>query len=132
MCSLWSGNGTDHSLSGNGEVTVTIVDGTGATDDTLTASASKCTLHLGTIDLGSSAYVSGGNVTFTGNGSNASVVAYRAASETVEVELGGTKGGTGKVAQVGSSVATLTPDPVLSDEFGNAFPTFATATATQF
>jgi hypothetical protein len=132
MCSLWSGNSSDHSLSGNGEVTVTIVDGTGTADDTVNVSASKCTLHLGTIDLGSSAYVSGGNVTFTGNGSNASTVEYTAGSETVEVQLGGTKGGAGKVAQVGSSVATLTPDPALADEFANAFPTFATTTATQF
>jgi hypothetical protein len=132
MCSLWSGNGSDHSLSGNSEVTVTIVDGTGATNDTVTVTASKCTLHLGTIDLGSSAYVNTGNATFTGNGSNASTVEYKAGSESVEVELGGTKGGTGKIVQVGSSVATLTADPALTDEFGNTFPTFATTTATQF
>jgi hypothetical protein len=132
VCSLWSGNTTNHSLSGNNEVTVTIVDGTGATHDSVTVGASKCTLHLGTIDLGSSAYVSGGNATFTGTGSNASSVEYKASTNTLEVELGGTKGGLGKVAQVSSSAATLTPDTNLTDEFGNVFPAFTTATTSEF
>ncbi len=131
MCSLWSGNTSNHSLTGNGEVTVTVTNGSGSGDDTLSVSASKCTLHLGTIDLGSGSYVSGGNVTFSGNGSNASTVEYNATSHTLEVGLG-SQGGSGKTAQVSSSAATLTPEASLTDEFGNTFAPFTTAVTAQF
>ncbi len=131
MCSLWSGNTSNHSLTANNEVTVTLADGSGSSDDTLSVSASRCTFHLGTIDLGSNAYVSGGNATFSGNGSNSSTVEYDASTEMLEVELGG-KGGSGTVKQVGSSAATLTPDANLTDEYGNAFAPFTTSTTTQF
>jgi hypothetical protein len=131
LCSAWSGNGSDHELSGNNEVTVTVADGPGATDDSLTVSSSKCTFHLGTIDLGSSGYVSGGNVAFAGNGSSRSTVEYTANSDTLEVTLGGSSGA-GTTKQVSSSVATLTPDPALTDPFGNGLPSFSTGSTQQF
>jgi hypothetical protein len=131
MCSLWTTNGADHALEGNGEVTVTLADGVGAADDTLSVSANKCTFHFGTIDLGSGGYVSSGSATFSGSGSNKSTVEYRASSHTLTIELG-TKGGSGTVKQVSSSAATLTPDANLTDEFGNTFPAFATSTTQQF
>jgi hypothetical protein len=130
ICSAWSGNTTNHSFTGNGEVVVTLTDG-GTGDDTLSVAASKCAFHLGTIDLGSSGYVGGGNATFSGNGSNASTITYTASTATLEVELG-TKNGAGTVKQVTSSAATLTPDASLTDEFGNAYAPFTTSTSTQF
>jgi hypothetical protein len=129
FCSSWTGNGVNHELSGS-EVTVTLNDGSGASDDTLAVSAIKCTIHLGTIDLGSGAYVSGGSVTFNGSGSNASTVKYTASSEKLTIELGSQSAGTTKT--VSSSAATLTPDANLTDEFGSVFPTFTTATIAQF
>ena len=57
MCSGWEREGHQHALSGNNEVTVTFSDGTGATNDSLSVTSSACTFHLGTIDLGSNAYV---------------------------------------------------------------------------
>ncbi len=131
MCSAWTGNGTNHALTGNSEVTVTLTDGVGATDDILTVSSSKCTFHLGTIDLGSNAYISGGGASFGGTGSNKSVLEYKAASHMLEVELG-TKSGSGTISKVSSSAATFNPDANLTDEFGNVFPAFTTATTTQF
>jgi hypothetical protein len=131
LCSAWSGNSSDHELSGNNEVTVTVADGPGATDDSLTVSSSKCTFHLGTIDLGSSGYVGGGNVAFAGNGSSKSTVEYTASSDTLEVTLGGSSGA-GTAKQVSSSVATLTPDPALTDPFGNGLPSFSTGSTQQF
>jgi hypothetical protein len=131
MCSSWSGNTTDQSITGNGEVTVTLTDG-GAGDDTIGVSSSKCTLHLGTIDLGSGNYISGGSATFSGNGSNHSTVKYTASSATLTVELGSKSGGTGTIKQASSSAATLTPDASLTDAFGNTFTAFTTGTATQF
>ena len=133
MCSVWNGNEINHSFTGNGEVLVTVTDGSGATDDNLAVTASKCSFHLGTIDLGSNAYVSGGNVTFSGNGSNSSTIEYKASTDTLRVELG-SKGGAGGVnsKSISSSAATLTPDVGLTDEFGNGFPAFTTSTTQQF
>ena len=131
MCSAWTGNTTNHAMSGNSEVTVTVSDGTGATDDALSVSSSACTFHLGTIDLGSNAYVSGGSATFGGSGSNKSSLEYQASSHVLEVRLG-SKAGTGTIAKVSSSAAKLTPDANLTDEFGNTFPAFTTATSAQF
>ncbi|HTZ85048.1 MAG TPA: hypothetical protein VMB05_00130 [Solirubrobacteraceae bacterium] len=131
FCSSWSGNSSSHELSGNGEVTVTLSDGAGTSDDTLTLSASKCTIHFGTIDLGSAGYVSGGNVTFSGNGSSASAIKYSPSSQKLTVELGG-QAGTGTTKTVTTSAATLTPDANLTDEFGNAFAAFTIGTTAQF
>jgi hypothetical protein len=131
MCSSWSGNTTDQSITGNGEVTVTLADG-GAGDDTISVSSTKCAFHLGAIDLGSGNYISGGSATFSGNGSNHSTVKYTASSDTLTVELGSKSGGTGTIKQASSSAATLTPDANLTDSFGNAFAAFTTGTTTQF
>jgi hypothetical protein len=131
FCSAWSVNGINHELSGNGVVTVTLTDGSGVSDDTLTVSSTACAIHLGTIDLGSASYVSGGSATFSGNGSSSSTVKYTASSEKLTIELGG-QGGTGTTKTVSSSAAKLTPDVNLTDEFGNVFPAFTTATTAQF
>jgi hypothetical protein len=131
LCSGWSGNTTDQSMANNNEVTVTLTDG-GAGDDTISVSSSKCTVHLGTIDLGSGNYISGGNATFNGSGNgNRSSVKYTASSDTLTVELG-TKSGAGTVKTASSSAATLTPDASLTDAFGNTFTAFTTGTTTQF
>ncbi|HEX3432621.1 MAG TPA: hypothetical protein VHT25_01000 [Solirubrobacteraceae bacterium] len=131
MCSAWTGNTTNHAMSGNNEVTVTVSDGAGATDDVLSVSSSACTFHLGTIDLGSNAYVSGGSATFGGSGSNKSSLEYKASSHSLEIRLG-SKAGTGTIAKASPSAATLTPDASLTDEFGNTFAPFTTATTAQF
>ncbi len=131
LCSGWSVNTTDQSMANNNEVTVTLTDG-GAGDDTISVSSSKCTVHLGTIDLGSGNYISGGNATFSGSGNgNRSSVKYTASSDTLAVELG-TRSGAGTVKTASSSAATLTPDASLTDAFGNTFTVFTTGTATQF
>jgi hypothetical protein len=131
MCSGWNGNTTDQLMTNNNEVTVTLSDG-GAGDDTVSVSSTKCTLHLGTIDLGSGNYISGGNATFSGSGNgNRSSVKYTASSDTLSVELG-TKSGAGTVKTASSSAATLTPDASLTDSFGNTLAAFTTAATTQF
>jgi hypothetical protein len=132
MCASWNGNTSDQSISGNNEVTVTLTDGSGATDDTISVSSTKCTFHLGTIDLGSNAYVSGGNATFGGSGNgNRSTIKYTASSNALEVVLG-TKNGSPSIKLVNSSAAALTPDANLTDAFGNTLAAFTTSTVQQF
>jgi prepilin-type N-terminal cleavage/methylation domain-containing protein len=114
FCSTWTGDSSNQSLSGNGVVVATVTDGTGVTTDKLALSTtSGCTFNLGTIDLGSNAYVSGGSATFSGNGSSATAISWAASTRTLTVTLG-TKGGTGTVAAVTSSTAAYTPSSSLS------------------
>ncbi len=111
LCSTWSGSG-NQSTTG----TVTVTDGTATTDDVLSVSAG-C-LNLGSIDLGSNAYVSGGNVTFSGNGANASTMSWNAATNTLTLTLG-KKGGAGTTAVVATSSPVYTSSPGLTDSFGD-------------
>jgi hypothetical protein len=114
LCSTWTGDSSNQSISGNGVVVATVTDGTGVTTDKLALSTtSGCTFNLGTIDLGSNAYVSGGSATFSGNGSSATAISWTASTRTLTITLG-TKGGTGTVAAVTSSTAVYTPSGSLS------------------
>ena len=126
LCAAWSGNG-NQSTTG----TVTVTDGTGATHDVLTVSAG-C-LSLGSIDLGSSAYVSGGNVTFSGGGGNATTITWAAATNTLTVTLG-KKGGAGAVASVATSSSVYTSAAGVTDSFGDPVTNspFALAAGKQF
>jgi type II secretory pathway pseudopilin PulG len=114
FCSTWTGDGSDQSISANGVAVVTVTDGTGATTDKLAVSTtSGCTFNLGAIDLGSAAYVSGGNATFSGNGGNATTISWTASTRTLTITLG-TQGGAGTTATVVSSAAVYTPSGSLA------------------
>ena len=119
----WSGDTSSQTIGGNGNVTVTINDNAGGSGNdtvTLSVAGSQCTtFQFGTIDLGSNAYVSGGNATFSGSGANASTIAWDPTTHTMTITLG-TKGGTGTVATVASSTAILTPSSSITDSAGNA------------
>jgi hypothetical protein len=132
MCSTWSGNTSNQSLSANNDVTVTIADGgiLGG-NDALTVASATCTFQLGTIDLGSSAYVSVANATFSGSGTSASTITYTASTFTLVVKLGA-KGGLGLVGTVSSSAATLSPNANLTGIDTNHPPSFTTANVPQF
>jgi type II secretory pathway component PulJ len=99
FCSAWSDDTSNQSLTANGDVTVTATDGTGATNDSLTVTSASCTFRFGSINLGSNAYVSGGNATFGGStGATRSSIAWTAATRTLTITLGGATGTLGTVA----------------------------------
>ena len=129
FCSGWNGS----TLSGNGQVVVTVTDGTGGTNDKVTVTtASGCTFNFGTIDLGSNAYISSGGATFSGNGSNASSIAWTSGTNTLTITLG-SKSGAGTVATVASSTAVYTPDAAITDTYGVAVSgTRSTGSVTNF
>ena len=83
FCSTWSGDTTNQTLSGSSDVTITVTDGTGATNDSLTVTSATCTFRFGSINLGSNAYVSGGNATFGGSGNNKSTIQWTADTRTL-------------------------------------------------
>jgi Tfp pilus assembly protein PilV len=129
FCSGWNGS----TLNGNGQVVVTLTDGTGGTNDKVTVTtASGCSFNFGTIDLGSNAYISGGGATFSGNGSNASSIAWNSGTNTLTITLG-TKSGAGTVATVASSNAVYTPNAAITDTYGVAVSgTRSTGAVTNF
>jgi type II secretory pathway pseudopilin PulG len=117
FCSGWDGTSA---ISGNGQVVVTLTNGTsGANDSVTVTTTSGCTFNFGTINLGSTAYVSGGNTTFSGNGSNKSTIAWSSATKTLTITLGAA-GGSGTVATVASSNAVYTPSAAITDTVGLA------------
>ena len=116
ICSGWSNANSSQSLS---SVTLTIVDGI-STNDVLTVSAVPTTcatgFHLGTFDLGSAGFVSGGNALFTGS---SITLTQTATSTSVTLTLGTRSGGT--TATVSTAVAvTWTPDTAVTDTAGRA------------
>jgi len=96
FCNTWTGTG-DQTLGG-GFTVATFTDGVFPNDDTLTVSRSGApggcqTVNFGSIDLGSSNYVSGGNVTFSGSNPNATKIAWTASTNTLTITLGGQNSG---------------------------------------
>jgi hypothetical protein len=132
LCSTWSGDFSDQSLTSLGDVTVTLVDG-GAASDSLTVASASCTLHFGSVNLGSTSAVTGGNATFSGSTiADRTTVAWNAAAHSLTITLGHS-GGAGIAGTVPSSSAVYTPDAAIKNGFGTAITgTFTTGVITLF
>jgi hypothetical protein len=116
ICSTWSASPTNtQTISSNWAIVVTITDG-GAGNDVLTvASPGACGggVDLGTVDLGSTDFTSGGDHTFAGNGNGGrTTLAYDPNALQLTVTFG-TRGGTGTATTVGPVTATYTPSGTL-------------------
>lgn len=128
LCSTWSGTG-NQTLAGNGQVTVSINNNAGATgNDTLTVTTTGCTFHFGTVDLGSSGWVSTTR-TFGGNGSSKSTIGYSSSTRTLTITLGAASGTVGTVS--GSTTMTYTPDAAIADVAGNTIDTTPASRSSQ-
>jgi hypothetical protein len=112
LCSTWSNDSANQSLSANGDVTVTVANG-GAANDSLIVASASCAFHFGSIDLGSASYVTA-NLTASGNGGNRSTIAWNATTFTLTIVLGQVSGG-GTIGTVASSVATYAPSGSIVD-----------------
>jgi hypothetical protein len=116
FCSTWSGDGSDQALNADNLVTVSISNGTGATNDALTVTtASGCTFNLGSINLGSNAYDTVA-ATFKGAGTSKSTIAWTASTKTLVITLGAKTAGT--MAAVASSTPIYTASASLQDTSG--------------
>lgn len=113
ICSTWTGNGSNQTLATDNDVTVTMTNG-GAANDTLTFAAGSCTLSVGSINLGSTAYAAG-NVTYRGAGTGKSTVSWAVGTRTLSITLG-TATGTGTT--VANSAPVVTPSGTLADPNG--------------
>ena len=116
-------------LAGNGNVLVTVNNGAGAANDTITVTAASCTgvggLHVGTIDLGSNAFVTA-TTTFGANGNgNDSTISW--AANALTIKLGKQNVGVTAVVSV-ANTATYTPDSLMQSSAG--VPVTGTASVT--
>ena len=115
FCSSWSGTGSQ-SLTANNDVTVSVSDGTGATNDKLTVTSAACpSFSLGSIDLGSNAYVSS-PATFTGTKGNKSQIAWNSGTFKLTITLGANAGGA--VNTVATSAPVYTASAAIKDAQG--------------
>jgi len=132
LCSAWSGDSNNQTLNASGNVTVTVSDGTGATNDGLTVSSASCTFNFGSINLGANNYVTGGNLSFGGSGGNISTIAWDATNHVLTITLGHASGGTANT--VASSTPVYTASPAITDTSGNpiANSPFTLPTGRQF
>jgi prepilin-type N-terminal cleavage/methylation domain-containing protein len=116
FCSAWT-SGNSNSQSDTNAVAVTVADNAVSGNDSLTVTASDCTFNFGSINLGSSGYVTGGSVTFSGNGVNKSSIAWNPTSLQLTITLG-RKGGAGTQATVASSTPLYTASASIKDSTG--------------
>ena len=114
ICSTWTGNGSNQTLGGANNVSVVLTNG-GAGSDTLTFSAASCTLNIGSVNLGSTAYATA-NVTFRGTGAGASAATWDVGTRTLSVTLGTASGG--GAATVTNSAPVVTPSGALVNPSG--------------
>jgi len=124
LCSSWSNTLSTQSIS----MTWVAVDGSASDDVLQPSTAAGCTggFHAGTFDMGSAAYVTGGNMTFSGSTTSLTV---GASTTTLTVTLGSSTGGTGVTAS--GTVGTWTPDAALTDRSGhNSGSNLATTSGT--
>ena len=103
------------------KITMTLKNGLGSTNDSIAIAANgqACTPHLGSIDLGSNAFVGGDVALSVGN---SATMALSLDGKSITLTIG--KLGNGAIAQFGSltTAPVLTPDGVLSDSSGSVIP----------
>ncbi len=108
-------------LAGNGNVTVTVNNGAGAANDTITVTAASCTgvggLHLGTINLGSGAFVSA-NTTFSGSGNATNLSTISWVANALTITLGKQSPANSSVVVSVPNTATYAPDPAMRSSAG--------------
>jgi hypothetical protein len=113
VCGGWSGA----TLDGDNQVTVTLTDGSGGTNDAMTVSTTTCTVNFGAINLGSEAYVGTANVTFGGSAPDVSSIAWAAGNRALTITLGA-ENGSGIIANVASSTPVYTPSGSITNVLG--------------
>ena len=117
LCSQWTSNTATQTISGNGQVTVSVT-----AQDVLTVTSSVCPLNIGSVALGAD-YTSTA-LTLNGNGNgNVSSLTWNPTAKTLTITLGA--GGVGdNVIPTDPAVSpTYTPAADLTDIAGNKLAT---------
>jgi hypothetical protein len=142
ICSSWVNDGTTQAILGNNDgggnngASVSVNDNAISGNDSVTfnmGTACSAGGHVGSINLGSSAYVSA-TVSFHGNGTNKTTTySYSPTTKKLTITLGQANGGTVCTSGCPStSNATTTPDPLITDLAGNAITGTFSKNGSQF
>jgi hypothetical protein len=136
VCSAWSDDSTNKSITAANAVTVQIQNNAASGNDQLAVSvaAASCpTFRFGTVNLGNPNFVTG-NVSFSGSGGSASTVQWQVASRRLVVTLGAVSAGGLSVCVLcpGSVTATYTPASGITDTSGTGIIGTASRTGVQF
>lgn len=126
LCSTWTNDTSNQSISSGNAITVTITNA--GSNDVLTVSSSTCTLRFGSVALGAD-YVSA-NTTF-GTSSTNSRISWTVSSRTLLVTLGARATGTTN-SGVSRSNPVYTPNAAITDRAGNAVTGTATGSLQRF
>jgi hypothetical protein len=132
VCAAWTSTGAQ-TLTGDGNnpgaLVVTFTKGTGTGHDSVSFSSNACgsgnSLNVGTIDLGTTGYVSSTTAVFnSGSGSNATTLTYTPGNQatsasTIVVQLGSNTGTTARNATTATAAATYTPGSLKYASTGN-------------
>jgi hypothetical protein len=119
FCSAWSNDTNNQTLNAANDVTVTVNDGAGAGNDSVSVTSATCSFNFGSIDLGSDLYVVGGPATFSGSGGGASKIQWTAGNTRALVITFGVKTA-GTVAPVATSTPVYTASGSITDSQGAA------------
>ncbi len=137
MCSTWSGNGTNQSITADDVVTVTLANNAAPSGNdqlNVTTSAASCggVFNFGALDMGSPDFVTT-NSSFGGAGADASSIAWDAATRKLTVTLGKRVGGGAAPSRVNTVLtSTYTPSPALMSTSGFGVVGTVSSTAIQF
>ncbi len=120
LCSTWSSDSDDYTISGNNVVVVTIRNGvSGANDSVASVTSTGCTFNFGTLNLGSTGYVAADR-TFSGSGGGGkqSRIDWTSTTRTLVIKLGEASGTVG--SSIPATTVTYTPSTSVKDSAGNA------------
>lgn len=139
LCSTWSNDNVNQSISANSVVSVTMRNNASASGNDLlvvstTSAACGGAFRFGSVDLGSAQFVTGtGDAVFAGGGASASTVSWNATSFQLTIRLGAKSGGTGTVGSVAAATtATYSPAAGITSSSGNAVTGTVGSTRVQF
>lgn len=118
ICSTWSGDGSDQTLSGPG-VLVTVTDN--GADDILTVASTDCTLNVGPLNLGGD-YVTATAV-FGGTAPSDSTVFWDVSAQRLFVTIGALVSGTLNTTTQPRGTVVYVPAAPITDPYGNPIDT---------
>jgi hypothetical protein len=115
LCSAWSGDAANQSITGSNQVTATIANN--GTNDHLTVSTTTCTFRLGTISLGGGYTMT--TATFKGLSPNASTLSWDATAHVLTIKFGAFSGSVLSGVVGGKPSFTAPASPGITDLAGN-------------
>lgn len=135
LCSTWSGDTTDKSITGNDQVYAGIDNNVGASGNDVFGiqvyGACGDAFKLGTIDLGTSGFVTG-LTAWGGSGGDKSTITYSVSQRKLTILLGRRVMGANPAKITTSLTATYTPDASIMGVNGRAISGTVSSTGVQF